>query len=156
LYSKDHVFPDTKGFVPASALTVAGGSSIGVKLFVPDRGVITRLIVSQLTGAFEGFSYTLYNSKAALSATGDNPTLAATETLYRLAGPVAVAANKKLYDGGGVWPNDGVHLIYLPYRNNDGNATIQDPSLYLHIAAAGTGAKTFGVAITISEPQYNR
>jgi len=151
VFPAEFLFPDAKGRVPQTTLTVDGGGSISVELPVLGRGVLTKLIVVQLTGTLEGFTYALYNSKNAYPP-GADPTAGALEPLYRVSGPVPVASGKALFDGGQGWINDGLSNLFTPFHNVDGDPTNTPNLVYLYIAAAGTGPKTFGVALTVAHP----
>lgn len=148
----EYRFPDAAQRVLQSALTVTGGHNVTVALPVLGRGVLTMLMVAQLTGTLEGFTYTLYKSKDAVPV-GIDQTPGALEPLFRVVGPVPVATSKNVFDGGAGWQNDGVSNLYVPFHNVDAPVGNSIPNLvYLNIAAAGSGSKTFGASLTICAP----
>lgn len=137
----------------ATAFQVDHGQEIGFALPIQGRGTLTKVMVVQLAGALEGFSYTIYNKRAACPP-GANPSSAATvaEQLYRVVGPITVASNKSYFDGNGeTWPNTGVYGVFIPYHNMDlDQSTNYTDSLYIKISSAGSdvAAKKYGVALT--------
>jgi hypothetical protein len=140
----------------SSGFRVNAGQEWAFELPMTGRGALTKVMVVQLTGALEGFSYTIYNKRAACPP-GQNPTAAAAsagvvEQLYRVFGPVTVPSGKSYFDTGtAIWPNIGALGVFIPYHNLDKDqSTNVTDALYIKIAAGGTDSadKVFGVALT--------
>jgi len=133
-------------------IEVAGGSALGVEVPAPQRGMLFKLVVAQLGGDLEGFTYTLFNKREACPP-GPAPGAAATapRALHRVAGPCTVGSGKATFEAGASYAYNGAFCLYIPFQCLDapGVHGARDYSLYLEVAAAGTGPKTFGAALTI-------
>jgi hypothetical protein len=137
-----------------------GGTEVGVLVPAIRRGIIVKAHVVQLTGALEGFSYCLYNTVAACPP-GTSPTASATapEKLYRVIPLLVVPTGQDSYMGASGFPRDGVYNLNAAYGildDNNGQPLAGSPSnqgakLPLKIIALGAGAKTFGIALTITD-----
>lgn len=97
---------------------VSGPQFVGFKFL--SRGIIRRLLVLQVTGPFNGFSYCLYSSAAA--AAGSNPgtsngVLSTNDALYRITPVIVVPAASASFNTG--WPRDGVYNIELSFACQD-------------------------------------
>lgn len=146
----------------SAAISCAGGAVVGIDVRALQRGTIKKLRVIQLTGTLDGFNYTLYNTVGACDALG-SPDVGVDERLYRITPRLIVAVGADSYASAELYPEDGVSNLDMPYEvldGYDGDAFAGTPSsrsirLRLRIEAAGTGAKTFGIAMTIINPQLS-
>ncbi len=140
-----------------------GATEVGFAIKCLRRGTIRKLRVLQLTGTLAGFQYCLYNTAAACPV-GTGPTAGATvnEKLYRITPLLTVAAASAQYSTGLAFPEVGISDIDLAYEcldDVDGNTLVggvasRGSNLYMKIISAGTGAKTYGVAMTIIDPNF--
>jgi hypothetical protein len=121
------------------------------KLFVPYRGTITRFVITQESGAPEGFTLNLFNTREACPpGPGGSLQSAATEPgnaeLYKIF-PTQTAAPAASYIR-----LDGVTYLY---QNIDGTPCDGQYALYAQIDpnGAAAGQKTFRVQMTIKLPE---
>ncbi len=150
-------------------INVTGGTTVGVPVFASRRGTIKKLRVVQLSGTLEGFTYTLYNTIAACQADGSalstvtlpsGVVVTVYEKLYRVTPALTVASAAAEYASTEGYPEDGVSNLELPYEIKDGadgspltgTSTGKAPHLQLKLVVGGTGAKVFGIAMTILDP----
>ncbi len=142
-----------------SDISCDGGDVVGVPLQVMRRGTIKKLRVLQLDGQNQGFNYCLYNTVAACQADG-SALAGVSEKLFRISPILTVSSGNDQYASDEGFPEDGVSNLDLAYEcldDHDGNPLRRTPSnasdkIYLRLAAAGTGSKLFGVAMTIMDP----
>lgn len=150
-------------------ISVTGGSETGIALPILTRGMISKLLVVQLSGTLDGFTYQLYNAKAACPP-GANPTTVATGNsvpyqIYAVTPPFVVASTKSQFSTAEGSSEDGTTNLNFAYMNCDnttGPANLVTTAsstnamgyLYLKLNVSGTGAKTFGVSITGLAPIY--
>ena len=119
---------------------------------LPTRGILTRLIVKQVSGPEEGFAFDLFDRQQACQYYGS---LSESEghvgelspDLYKLQPTQSVLADANLSEQ---------YQLALPYVNQDDqNVGSRRPTgaLYLSILPAGTGAKQFEAAATVAQPE---
>ena len=137
--------------VNGTTLTVTGGQEQGYAIAGAKAGRLNRLVVKQLTGTADGFTATLYNNPAACptvaspGVTSPSATALANgvyEELYRITAPLVVTSTNTA----GIAHNLDSHFTTA------GGSTDRLPVVYIKINAAGTGAKTFAVAMTVVAP----
>ncbi len=140
-----------------TGLDITGGTTKGFALAgTPRQGTLRKLRVVQTSGSFDGFSYVLYNSISACDDAGAAAS-GVDDRLYRLTTVYVVASTKHQLAADNTYPEAGVTELSIPYRLQDDRAGVglaANPSsvggaLRLKIIAAGSGAKTFAVAITV-------
>jgi hypothetical protein len=131
-------------------VTAIGGTNLCVTLPAPARGIVVRLVVKQMSGALDGFTYELYDredacaSVATDSTNPDDLTWFADADIHRIQAKQTVNASA----------NTGAQYgLLLPYINRDE----QDPymrtpktAIYLDLLAAGSGEKDFSIAVTFT------
>lgn len=134
-----------------SQFTVNIGVANTLKIPVPNKGTLVRLVIADVSASNAGFSYSLYDRKSA--APGQTP---AAEMLPGIATPVVVNASLHLLIAATVLaaPGNTVTLLNLviPYVNQDDKDQRQTPNsaLYLSITPAGAPGqtRTFQVGVT--------
>lgn len=149
-------------------INATGGTELGIKLPVSPRGIISKLIVYDLSTTAEGFTYQLYNASIACPP-GNNPTTVATGNnvvyeLYQVSPQFTVASGKRVSANSQGSSEDGTVNLNLAYVNMDtlkGNSAVSTDTstnpgnaLYLKLNPSGSGAKKFAVALTTLVTTY--
>jgi len=125
-----------------TSFDAASGEPTCVAIDTPPRGIITRLVVKQVTGTLAGFDVDLHDSLTACgslsSSAGD-----VDDELHQILATDTVAAAAAV---------SGQYNIAAPYVNQDPRDDRQIPTskLYLEVTPAGSGVKTFQASWTIS------
>ena len=123
-----------------SAPVLPSGTNNTVTVSVPNRGIVTKLIVKQTSGTLEGYTVDLYSRIEA--ANGDADTFE--NDLYKLMSQVTVASLAAVTEQ---------YALVSPYVNEDDrNAVLEKPlnQLHLRINPSGSGNKNFEIAITVT------
>ena len=123
-----------------SAQTLPSAANSTVTVNVPNRGIVTKLIVKQTSGTLEGYTVDLYSRIEA--ANGDLDTFE--NDLYKLMSQVTVASSASVTEQ---------YALVSSYVNEDDRDTILEKPLnrlHLRINPAGTGNKNFEIAITVT------
>lgn len=128
-----------------ATLTLDGATPAGVEIPVPARGVINRVVISETTSVGGAVSVDIYNQVVSLSG-GE-----AARAPYRVTDRAATTpANAAL---GGV---NGLGLFdkALVYRAGDSSNAAKKvaKSIFVVLTAPGAGARTFSIAMTITDP----
>ncbi len=131
-------------------LTAVGGSHSCVVLPVPPLGILTRLIVKQLSGALDGFSYTLYDrgdccTGVPLDSLNPNDLADRIDPdLHRVMEPQTVTSGQS---------TSGKFNVQYPYVNRDERHPVTGQltyALYLDLLPSGAGSKNFAIAYTVT------
>lgn len=131
-------------------LTVSGGTNVGFVLPAPPRGQIGKFIVTQSTGTLAGFSYCLYNHRDACPPGVGAKTAGVNAVVHQICKSVTVASSSASN-------LDEAFRLLLPYCNVDarggsgssGSSNADHGFVYLLLDVAGSGVKTFDVALTV-------
>jgi hypothetical protein len=139
--------PQTKQII---ALALPSAEYTRVKLPVPTRGVITRLVVWQADGVLAGFDFNTFDREDAcnqVTENTDNPNdgrFYGDPELHRLQANQVVASAADV---------SSQLSLSIPYENCDEQDAVTrrlTDAVYLDIQPAGTLAKDFNISITVT------
>jgi len=125
---------------------IASGSGTTIALPAPPRGVVSRLIVKQVDGALEGFTFDIYSRvEAAEDNSVSQDGTSYDPELYKLQATQTVGGGNNLSEQYG---------LALGYVNQDTRRLEGIPRTQIHIeiTPGGSGNKTFQIAWTILSP----
>ena len=126
----------------SQAVTVTAGQDNVVRLSVPSRGFLRRLIIEQTSGAAAGFTFTLYD--ALEGAGNESEGIDDVPVASRIFPPTTVA--------GSVYED---HTLNVPYANRDPNTVgVPGRGIYLRLHPQGSGSKNFTIAYTVDSPTF--
>jgi hypothetical protein len=136
---------------PLSGLTAISGQPNCFEIDFPSRALINKIVVAQLDGAMDGFTVAIYNAMrpclgVAESDSDGDETGNLPDDLYRVTPDLSTSSDRLVY-----FSEESTGGTGFTFFNQDkgtsaarlGNAR----KLYLQITPAGTGPKTFAVAL---------
>lgn len=129
-------------------VSATSGEPNDIELGLPMRGTIRKLIVNQVTGNDEGYSFDLYNNEAAVKAavgSESSDSAAAQPNQHKVIPTQTVAPGSRAVEH---WEK------VWAYANADGTPSTRKTRLYLRITPNGTGIKSFELSFAIDTAQW--
>jgi len=133
-------------------ITLPSDEATCVTLPAPMRGVMTRLIIKQVSGTLEGFEARLYDrqdacsdvAESSFSFDADDPNELLESELHQLLETIVVAASGAVAE---------LYERTVAYENRDEADTValrRKSALYLQVTPTGSNNKAFQIAYTCS------
>lgn len=134
----------------AYSFDVVAGDDVALEIPAPPRGTLTRLIVKQVDGTYDGFEFDVLDRQDAANSLYSQVSCNPGDELldpdmYKIMATQVVAP-----------ASQGVELfnLVIPYENKDslcdGTHAAKRPRLWINLRPPGSGAKTFQVAISVT------
>jgi hypothetical protein len=127
------------------ALALASGSDHAVRLPLPFRGSLRRLVINQISGNAEGYQFAIFDREDAVPGVADESECLVeghellNSAVHQLIDTVTVTAGTRLYAN---------RAMDVPYVNHDPVCDAPPKTcLWLWLNPTGSGAKDFDIAV---------
>lgn len=131
---------------------VPGGQTKTVRLNFPARALISKLIVTQMTGALDDYTVEMFNHADAMEATEQSASSSDADgqrlplDVYRVGNPKVGVAGKLAYFSDETTGGAGLQFYCQDEENPQRRGQVQR-NLYVRISPGGTGSKSFAVCV---------